>query len=73
MISQKDQILAHLKTYGFITPLSALNDYGCFRLASVIHRLKAEGEKILTEDCKNFNGQTYAKYIYKKSQKEFAF
>jgi DNA-directed RNA polymerase alpha subunit len=40
--SQKDHILWHLKTYGSITPVEALREYGCFRLAARINELKEE-------------------------------
>ena len=40
--SQKDNILAHLKQFGMITPLDALKQYGCFRLGAVIHTLRHE-------------------------------
>lgn len=38
--SQADKILEHLERVGFITPLTALNEYGCFRLAAIIHALR---------------------------------
>ena len=34
--SQYDMILKHLKRGDSITPLDALDKYGCFRLAAVI-------------------------------------
>jgi hypothetical protein len=35
-------ILHHLQTYGSITPVEALNEYGCFRLAARINDLREE-------------------------------
>jgi len=46
--SQKKAVLAHLKQYGRITPLEALRLYGCYRLSSVIFRLRNDGHDIKT-------------------------
>ena len=48
-MSQKRQILWHLKQRGSIEPLQALNLYGCFRLAARIEELRTEGHQITTE------------------------
>ncbi|MCI2049018.1 MAG: helix-turn-helix domain-containing protein [Lachnospiraceae bacterium] len=45
---QTDQIEKHLHTYGSITPIVALNAYGCMRLASRIFDLRSQGMKIVT-------------------------
>jgi hypothetical protein len=45
-----------------ITPLQALNKYGCFRLAAAIHKLRKEGMAIETEYVTQ-NGKTFAKYF----------
>lgn len=42
-MTQNQQILAHLKTGQTLTPLEALESFGCFRLASRIHDLKEDG------------------------------
>jgi len=47
--TQKQNILHHLKQYGNIEPLTALREYGCYRLGAVIHRLRLEGYSIKTE------------------------
>lgn len=47
--SQRDKILDHLKTHGSITPLEALNLYGCFRLGSRIYELREMGHVIITD------------------------
>ncbi len=47
-VSQKKAVLAHLKQYGRITPLEALRLYGCYRLSSVVYRLRNDGHKITT-------------------------
>jgi hypothetical protein len=46
--SQKEAVLAHLQQYGHITPLKALAEYGCMRLAAVINELRNEGVAIET-------------------------
>jgi len=48
MLSQNKQILHHLKSNGSITPIEALNEYGCFRLAARIKDLRDEGHNIST-------------------------
>ena len=49
MKTQKEQVRNHLQKKQTITPIEALRKYGCFRLAAVIHLLRAEGLKIATE------------------------
>lgn len=49
MKTQKEQIKKHLLSRKSITPIQALNKFGCLRLAAVIYKLKDEGFKILTE------------------------
>jgi len=44
--SQKRSILYHLKIIGPITPLEALERYGCFRLGARIYDLRREGYAI---------------------------
>lgn len=47
--SQKGFILAHLKQFGSIEPLTALREYGCYRLGARISDLRKEGYNITTE------------------------
>ena len=47
--TQKKNVLMHLVRYGTITPWDALSNYGCFRLSSIIHRLRRDGNQISTE------------------------
>lgn len=60
-MTQKQMIMNHLRTYGGITPLEALNRYGCFRLGARIADLKNDGIGIRTEMVKE-NGKRYARY-----------
>ena len=46
--SQKDKILKHLEDGNSITPIEALEQFGCLRLADVIFRLKQDGHDIQT-------------------------
>tara|TARA_B100001093_G_C26037734_1_gene680835 strand:+ start:325 stop:534 length:210 start_codon:yes stop_codon:yes gene_type:complete len=60
-MTQKEQIINLLKTGRSITPMSALRNYGCFRLAAVIHKLKKQGMDIETTII-NEGDKTYAQY-----------
>jgi hypothetical protein len=61
MKTQKEQIKKHLLSKKTITPIQALNKFGCLRLAAVIYKLKNEGLKIMTEIDYNKKKQ-FAKY-----------
>lgn len=61
-------ILDHLKVFGSIEPLTALREYGVYRLSAVIFDLKHEGHEIVTERMHSVSRITgkrvpYAKYI----------
>lgn len=60
-MSQTDKILKHLKTGKTLTPLAALEKYGCFRLAARIEELRKAGHKIETRRI-NRKGKSYAGY-----------
>ena len=61
MESQTARILTDLKSGKTITPIEALNNHGCFRLAARIHRLRERGWPIKTELVED-DGKTFAKY-----------
>lgn len=66
--TQKQFILQHLQSFGFIEPLTALREYGCYRLGAVIFNLRAEGYNIVTERMEARSKITgrpvqFAKYI----------
>jgi hypothetical protein len=68
-ITQSTVILAHLKKKP-ITPLEALNLYGCFRLGARIWELKANGHDIKSEMVKDkHTGKRYASYSLKGVKK----
>lgn len=48
-MKQTESILQYMRTYGAITPLEALKDCGCMRLAARIADLKREGHRIKSE------------------------
>lgn len=64
MPNQTDLILAHLKRGESITPLEALNLYGCFRLGARIDDLRNKGYEIQT-DMVPSNGKRFARYSMK--------
>jgi len=62
MKAQKDLILAHLKKKT-ITPIEALELYGCFRLGGRIYDLKKDGYNIKTTMVTNGDGtKRFARY-----------
>lgn len=66
-VTQCDRILRHLKDYGSITPLEAMNEYGIMRLAARINDLRAQGIDIASEvkTGKNRYGETTHFSVYR--------
>lgn len=64
--SQNEEILAWLQSGRSITPLEALEKFGCFRLGGRIHELRAAGHPIVT-DMVTKNGKHFAEYRLEKS------
>ena len=69
-LNQKGMILAHLKKFGCIEPLTALREYGCLALAQRIKDLRDEGLNIVTETITTISSVTgnhvhFANYILK--------
>lgn len=60
-MSQSSDILRRLQERGTITPMEALADFGCFRLAARIDELRKMGHPIRTQDVHS-NGKQYARY-----------
>lgn len=46
--AQSKQILDYMRSNGSITPMEALNLFGCMRLGARIYDLKAAGHNIIT-------------------------
>lgn len=63
-LTQKEHILAHLKQHGIITPIEALNLYGCFRLAARIHDLVKDGHAIHSRPWITPGGARVSRYSY---------
>ena len=60
-MTQNEMILNHLRCGLPLTPIDALNRFGCFRLASRISDLRKEGHNIRVEMISR-NGKTFAEY-----------
>lgn len=61
-MTQKEKVLNWLKSGKAITPIDALERFGCFRLGGIIHKLRNEGYLITTDMVNNKYGNAYAKY-----------
>ena len=66
-ITQCERILRHMKDYGSISSLEAMNEYGIMRLASRINDLRAQGIAIVSEvkTGKNRYGEDTHFAVYK--------
>ena len=63
MTTQCEAILKHLQTRGTLTPIDALREYGCFRLAARINDLRHSGWDIRT--FRESHGEkTFARYVF---------
>lgn len=67
-ISQKEAILQHMRTNGTITPMEALERYGCFRLGARIWELEKE-DHIIEHSMGTAGGKRFAVYKLIKSDK----
>ena len=69
MDAQRDAILWHLERRGSITPIEALNELGCFRLAARIEELRRAGHSIRTTIEKR-RGKRWARYVYEQKPQQ---
>ena len=60
--SQTQLVREHLEAGYPLTPAKALAEYGIWRLAAVIYKLRERGYGIETKDCKSLSGKPYAEY-----------
>lgn len=67
--TQADRIFLHLKAGKEITPIDALNLYGCFRLGARIYDLRQQGHRI-TRRMVTENGKTFAAYRMEQAKKD---
>ena len=65
-MSDKIRVLEYLRAHGAITPMEALDSFGCYRIGARIWDLRHDGHDITTEmvEGKDRNGDPmrYAKY-----------
>jgi len=64
-MSQNKQIADYLNKGKKLTPIDALNKFGCFRLAARIADLRNEGMNIVTNTIKLKNKKQIAQYSVK--------
>lgn len=68
-MTQHELILAHMDTYGSITPMDAFMDYGITKLATRVSELRRQGVAITKEstEAKNRFGQTVRFMRYRRA------
>lgn len=66
MESQNNEILKSLESGEKLTPIDALNRFGCFRLGARVYDLKRRGHNIITETIEK-NGKRFAQYYLIKN------
>jgi len=64
-MSQNKQIANYLNKGKKLTPIDALNKFGCFRLAARIADLRNNGMSIVTKTIKLDNNKQIAQYSIK--------
>ena len=68
-MTQIEKIIDYIETEGSITPIDALREFGCMRLASRMSDLKRLGYPVISkmETSKNRRGEPvrYARYSFK--------
>jgi hypothetical protein len=69
-MTQRKKTLLYMIRFGEITPLDALRDFGCMRLAARIAELRREGHRIrqtMISDKNRWGDRvTYARYSLEK-------
>ena len=61
-MSQSDAILDHLRAGNVLTPLSALEQFGCLSLSQRCGQLRRAGHPIVAETVRLANGKRVAQY-----------
>ena len=67
-MNQEKQILDYLRLGNAVTPLLALEKFGCMRLAARVYRLREQGHKVETRH-KRSNDKVYAEYYLDGAEK----
>lgn len=62
-MTQTEAIRQHLLKHNAITPLEALQQYGCMRLAARIKDLRREGLSVVSTMVEADNGKRYCRYV----------
>lgn len=74
MMPQCEMVLQYMKDFGSITPLDAMREFGCMRLASRISDLKTNGHRIgrrmHTGTNRYGSPVRYAEYYIEEEQNE---
>ena len=70
-LTQNERILRHLRDYGTLTNVEAIQEYGIGHLASRISELRKEGHPIVSEPMKGKNryGETTRWARYRMGEK----
>ena len=68
-MTQTQAIYEYLKQGNSITPLDALQKFGCFRLGARIWELKQQGLNIQMDMIRH-NGKHFARYFMPKEEKQ---
>ena len=68
-MTQHQLIMAHIDTFGSITPMEAFMQYGITKLATRVSELIQQGERISKEpaEAKNRYGQTVRFMRYRRA------
>jgi hypothetical protein len=64
-MSQNDMVLGWLRKGKTLTPMQALEQLGCFRLAARVHDLRMSGHNIVANDYVLPSGKRVARYSMK--------
>ena len=71
-MTQSERIVRHLETFGSITSLEAMRNYGIMHLASRVSGLKKDGLQVRTEFVRGRNrfgeATCYARYILEEKE-----
>lgn len=61
-LTQTEAVLQYMQNGNTITPAKAQVEFNCWRLAAVIHKLRAMGHNIITINKRSYVGKQYAEY-----------
>ena len=70
-MSQSEQIISALKSGRTITPIEALNEFGCFRLSARVYDLKEMGWPIHCDNREVESGKYVGHYSLDMNKEEW--